>query len=308
MTQAQRTIEKRLAIAWPARAAGRLAQALHAAGPGSVVALDFDNTCIRGDFGEQLHAALCEGLAYALDDERFWSTIAPADGRERLGAAWRDRPQGQARAALVADLMAVYLRRLRRAGVEDAYGWAATLHAGLRVDALQSLARSAFDAARSAPESATEMTAPDGLVVRRPTGLRLRPALRALVDAADRTGLATWIVTATNEWAVAAVAHHVGVPPERVVGNRCVVRDGTIEVERDGPTTWRSGKVEAIDARIGRRPAVAVGDTWTDVEMLDAAEQLGVLIDRGDVELRRLAEQRGWLIVAAEALDQAGST
>lgn len=308
MTQAQQITEARLAAVWPDAAAQRLAQALHAAESGAVVALDFDNTCIRGDFGEQLHAMLCEDLAYALDDERFWSTVDPADGRARLRAAWRAGLDGDARAALVSDLMAVYLRRLRRAGVEDAYGWAATLHAGLRVETLQGLAQRAFDAARSAPESIAEHTAPDGLVVRRPTGLRVRPALRLLVEAAEDAGLVPWIVTATNEWSVAAVAHHVGVSPERVVGNRCVVRDGVIEVEREGPTTWRRGKVEAIDARIGRRPAIAVGDTWTDVEMLDAAEQLGVLIDRGDGELRRLAESRGWLVVPAAALDQTGST
>ena len=92
-------------------------------------------------------------------------------------------------------------------------------------------------------------------------------------------------------------------PSSRIVGNACRVEGDRITAEREGPTTWRAGKVEAIDQYIGRRPVLAVGDTWTDLEMLQSARSLSILVDRGDAELATIADESGWLRVAAGDFD-----
>jgi len=272
-----------------------------------VVTLDFDNTCIRGDLGETLHRHLCEQLAYALDDAAFWATLDPADGRDRLRATWVRRAtwSDEARHAFVVDLMATYDRRLARTGTAGAYAWAATLHAGLAPDALERFAgERVFVPELQTPIERTTATAPDGVEVRVARGLRVRQPVVDLVTALHAIGAEVWIVSATCEWGVRAGAPVIGVPRDRVIGNRCRVVDGRITAEREGATTWRAGKVDAIRQRIARRPVLAIGDAWTDAEMLEHASEIAILVDRGDVGLREHAERSGWHIVPADVLDE----
>lgn len=300
-------IETDLLAGWPGPLAARLGERLAAWGRSDarpVAVLDFDNTCIRGDLGESLHRHLCERLAYALDDEQFWATLDPADGRDRLRDAWGQRDTaGWDRERFVVDLMATYARRLIRTGPAGAYGWATTLHAGLAPGALEWFAGDVFALEQGRASAHRSATAPDGVHVRIADGLAIRPAIVDLVRALDAIGAEVWIVSATCEWGVRAAAPSVGVPVDRVIGNRCRVVDGRITAEREGPTTWRGGKVDAIRQRIARRPVLAIGDAWTDAEMLEHASEVAILIDRGDVSLRDHATRLDWFVVPAEHLD-----
>lgn len=287
----------------PERARGR-----SDAAPRPVVALDFDNTCILGDVGETVHYALCDQFAYALNDEAFWQVIAPEDGRERLRATWNQlRARGVREAAgdpegeaFANDLIAIYARRMRRLGKEAAYQWAPRMHVGLSRTWLHrfSLAHFANEGARAL--ELEERIAPDGTVLKMQRGIRVRTAFREVISLFTAHGFDVWVVSATNAWTVQAVAPHLGVSASRIIGNACRVDGDRITDEREGPTTWRAGKVEAIDHHIGRRPVLAIGDTWTDLEMLRSASDLAVLVDRGDAELAAIADAAGWPRVAAE--------
>lgn len=276
-----------------------------------VIALDFDNTCILGDVGETIHYVLCDRFSYALDDEDFWGVIAPEDGRERLRNSWRelrrqgvtDASQGEDAQAFANDLIAVYARRAARLGKEAAYQWAPRMHAGLSRTWLHRAALAHFEAEGSAPLRTEERIAPDGVRLVMQRGLRVRPAFRELIALFSENGFAVWVVSATNSWTVQAVAPHLGVSSRRIIGNACRVEGDRITDVREGPTTWRRGKVEAIQQAVGRPPVLAVGDTWTDLEMLESATDLAILVDRGDPELASIADERGWLRVPAGFFD-----
>jgi L-threonylcarbamoyladenylate synthase len=127
-------------------------------------------------------------------------------------------------------------------------------------------------------------------------GLRPFKPVRALIAWLDQHGITPWIVSASNPWTVAAVAPLVGIPPARVIGLTTAVRDGLLTAELDGPITYRQGKVDALDQRGLPRPALSVGDAWTDWELLCAAQHAAILLDKGDAALREAAHKQGVLV------------
>ena len=290
-----------LAPHWDPAAHAALERALENAAANEVVALDFDNTCVQGDTGELFHLYLSETLRWDLDN--FADRLDDADGRadfcEKL-ARWR--ATGEGRSALFRALMEAFPRRIEREGAQKTYAWATSLHAGLREDEHRTLSRAMLmregtrDRERLILSRETDEHPP--LIIRR--GLRTRPALRALVEVAADASIPTWVVSATNRWTVEVAAEDLAIPRDRVIGNRTRVDEGRITCEPDGPATWHQGKVDALRA-LGIGVALAGGDSWSDVPMMEYARQ-GLLIDRGDGALRQLAEERGWIIVEAGAL------
>lgn len=287
---------------WRGHADAQLARALHPRNAGRTLALDFDNTCIEGDTGELLHLYLSEQLAWDLP--RFAEQIAPEDGQGELKALIDAYHHGEpVREALVDALMVTFPRRLRREGALRTYTWATALHAGQEVQELQRHARAMLERESQRPRTAETFGGPhnESLTIMR--GIRSRLALGALIDEAKAQGLCPWVISATNEWTVQVAAEDLGVPAARVLGNRSVVREGRITHERDAPVTWRHGKVQAYERYVSgsEPPVLAVGDSWTDFELLEFAED-AILIDRGDAPLREEARSRGWAVVPAEAL------
>lgn len=279
--------------AWPDAARPRIEDALDRAPAGAVIAFDFDNTVIRGDVGETLHYRLAAEGGYA-GTESFWAQIDPEDGRDRIRSSLARAPLDP---DAILDLQAVFLRRLLRLGVAEAYRWAVTLHVDLDAARLHEAALRHAEHESMEPHRVEERTAPDGLRMRMSRGLARRPAVEALRDAARDAGLVDWVVSATNVWAIRAVAPTVGFDASRCLGNRCHEEAGRITARRDGPVTWRAGKVDALAAAAGARPWIAIGDSWTDAELLGAATRLAILVDRGDDALRSHAQTQGWLIV-----------
>ena len=269
-----------------------------------VAVFDFDNTCIRGDSGERMHAWLSEHLLWHRPS--LLAALEPDDGLADVAALWDAQSSGAVdaneRAALTAELIAVFPRRLARVGPAQTYGWATGLLAGLAPEALRAEARRMWQSEVRLTPGATQVQPRGGGAIELSVGLRPRPAVRSLIGALEAAGVEVWIVSATNVWTVEALGTILGVPRHRVIGNACRVVDGVITAEREGPVTWAGGKVEAIERRIGERPLIAFGDSRTDTEMMMHAES-AVLIDRGSEELRQLAAREGWAITAAEQLD-----
>lgn len=271
--------------------------------------LDFDNTCLHGDSGEVLHYHLCETLSYALDDDAFWATIAPEDGRDRLYDHWQrlrrltgDRRQDVAcQEGFDLDLIGVWLRHFQRLGPQATFDWAVTLHAGLSPDQVQTAAAHMFQREAQRPVGRRSV-AIDAMTLHMSQGLRVRPEVRGLIQRLTQGGFDVWLVSATNVWTVQALAPLFGLAPHRVIGNSCHVEGGRITARRDGPTTYLQGKLEAIDVTLGRRPVFAMGDSWSDSVMMEAAET-ALLVDRGDLSLRAYAAEQGWLEVRVNADD-----
>ncbi len=179
-------------------------------------------------------------------------------------------------------LWPVYHRREREEGPVAAYTWAAQ------------------ECVRGLTESQARARAEDllrsGLTEHR---LALRPEMAWLIDLLRRSGWEIWVVSAAVTPFVQVSARQAAIPPQRVLGVE-VARDeaGRFTAGLAEALTYRQGKVEAIRRHIGRAPELAVGDTWTDVEMLDLAGQ-AVLWSAGDAELEATARQAGWWIQPA---------
>lgn len=127
-----------------------------------------------------------------------------------------------------------------------------------------------------------------------------RASVRELVWALHRHGWDVWVVTASAEVLVQAVADRVGIHPNRVVGMRLAVGpDGRYLPGVAPPVTWREGKVEAIALACARDPAFVAGDSQGDLPMLRRA-RFRLVVDRGDEAVRAEARSGGWWTVPAE--------
>ncbi len=122
-----------------------------------------------------------------------------------------------------------------------------------------------------------------------------RPEIEALMHAMTDSGWDVWVVTASAEPIVRAFAPRYKQPADRVIGVDLAVKNGIIQSVLAGPLTYRQGKVDAIDQRIGRRPTFAAGDALTDYEMLHAAPH-ALLFDHNEPELLAAAQSRGWWV------------
>jgi phosphoserine phosphatase len=130
------------------------------------------------------------------------------------------------------------------------------------------------------------------------------PEVRALFDAA-RACAEVWIVSASNRYAIGAAATELGLGAERVIAMTNALAADVLTEHILEPRPNGGGKVRAIEATVGRRPTVAVGNSLHDGEMLDMAE-LGVLVRAVDAEgepppwsegLALRAERGRWLLL-----------
>jgi phosphatidylglycerophosphatase C len=174
-----------------------------------------------------------------------------------------------------------YLARCR-VDASDGYAYAASLMAGLSEATVAASAGRAWSSHRP----------------------YLLPEVRALFDAA-RAQADVWIVSASNRYAIGAAAADLGLVSGRVIAMTNRLEGDVLQPEILTPRPNGVGKVHCIEATIGRRPTVAVGNSVHDGEMLDWAE-LGVLVRAVDAggeppawpeALRLRAEQGGWLLL-----------
>jgi phosphoserine phosphatase len=130
----------------------------------------------------------------------------------------------------------------------------------------------------------------------------VRAALRELAAALLHHGWDVWIVTASPEPIVQAVAPAFGIAPDRVLGFRPTMgTDGRFLAAPFPQVTWKEGKVEALDHIQRGRPDLAIGDTVGDVPML-ARATTAVWLDHGRPVHAADAASRGWLVQPAHEL------
>lgn len=296
-----------------------IAQSRNRSRPGAVV-FDFDNTCVAGDCGALIHRHLSRRFGWAFDDgflaqipasvgheaiARGWSTLATA-----IHAARRD-PSPEALDRLIAEnpaaqklygeLIAIFPRYFALHGAEETYAWATSLYVGLTVDEVERHAREMLHVegrGRMAVET-IEATIGEDSSFSLHRGLRRRPAFASLIERLHGQGMDVRIVSASNAIAVRIASRWTGVAAGRVHGNLALIEGERLGSTPRAPITWGPGKVRLLQQLDLERPLLAFGDSWTDRDLLDFAER-GILIDRGDADLRAYARRQGWAITAAE--------
>lgn len=295
-----------------------IARILQDGAPSPIAVFDFDQTCIYGDIGELFSHYLIEEMAYRFDLQAFWDLIDPRDGRDHIRgliAALAKLPgdarrQSEEYREYLAELGAVYERKYHRDGAAACYEWAVRLHVGMTPAQIHRLTLEAMRREIQAPitREVRHTARGESVVIER--GIRIHQEIRTLMGVLERLGFEVWIVSATNRWSVEAFARHsFGIPASRVLGNQlygqappdeplrlCARADDELSSTTCLPVLYRQGKVDIIREQVGRRPALAFGDTTTDFEMLCDATELAVLIDRGLPELQHEAHARSWAV------------
>lgn len=294
------------------------ARSLSSAGAPPVAVFDFDETCITGDIGELFSHYLIDEMLYRFDLDAFWALIDPQDGRDEIRALVKAlstlKPDARRQSPLyqqyLAEMGAVYMRKYTREGPAPCYEWAVRLHVGMTPAEIRRHTLRAIERELKNPRKKEVRQTSRGNQVTISRGIRVHEEIRQLIPALERAGFEVWIVSATNRWSVEVFAQRAfGVPPNRVLGNQLFAQAGAKEIRQRLatdtchlsattrlPVLYRKGKVDMIEEAIGRRPALAFGDTFTDLEMLQDARELAVLIDRGEPELQREAALAGWAV------------
>jgi phosphoserine phosphatase len=274
--------------------------------PSGAAVFDWDNTCIFNDVGDAtfrwqldqlafrlppdaLHHMLVDrlgsvthlstgvALAHFAEDIRLayaalWPAIKQGEGRNLRGTA--------AHHDLRAKLGALYHQMVQTPaiGAAYAYSWLTQWYGGFTLAEVQELARNAALAGQTEAigEDAWQAATP-GRAGLQGWGFRTHiaphPEMRDLFAALTRADIPTWVVTASYEPLVQAVAAlwHYPVSPTRVLGMRLQLSaQGTAlpYPAQHYPKTYAQGKVDAIERFVGAPPLLVAGDAMTDHAML----------------------------------------
>ena len=303
-----------------------------------VAMFDWDNTVVKNDFGDAV-------TFYSLAHDKF---LAPPSGDWKqtsrfltdaaaaaLAKACSDATPGQplhtsTNAACADEILAIYDDKTTKgepafAGaydhrrLEPAYAWMTQLHAGRTPDELRQLAIEAIDSELAAPQGKTQTIGTHSDIT---AWVRFYDEQRELIAALTSRGFDVWVITASPQDVIRAVAPRVGIAADHVIGVRLLVEGGklTYHLEGCGPVTdgedgiipYVDGKrcfvnkvvfgdrtAAAIDRRPdGKRQAFAAGDSDSDGSFVRDAE-LKLVLDRHKTSLMCLAlgEVHGhWLV------------
>ncbi len=282
-------------------------QKLLSGSPGTAV-FDFDNTLIKNDLGEAvMYYIVLQGLLRA-DLEDFWQELRhdaiDAAIIDRLRKSWDtvEESGGENTGEFLsfADrLLTIYGLVYERAGMEEAYRWTRTLFGFQPAKEMRSISRYVFDYEQTLDVGVWEL--PSGL--RLPRGLRIYTEIQELIAALHEREWDVRIVTASPQEIIQTVSPRWNIPEEKVHGmvlrrrrpdgepeDRAILEPFIVE-----PMTVRAGKVARLRAEGVDVPDLMVGDSIGDFELLQHA-RTGILIDRGNAELRGQAEAAGLLI------------
>jgi phosphoserine phosphatase len=306
----------KLRAAWGEPAVAAVAEAL-ARSRGGRVFFDWDNTVIRGDVGDLVMLAVLAHAPIQRPRPGAWGPLTDR-AEAALDAVFGDddtidpaHPRRDALATLLADIVwretlpdgAPAFAPTRTRAYRGGYFAMAAIVESQPLAARRTLALEAFAQALAAPEGDVVRVGTEGAYeVER--FARVRGAMVAVRMLAEAHGLETWVVSASQEDAVRAVAERVGFEPARVLGARPATSARAFSPVEGAPVmTFDEGKRAAIahhvegaspERALEHRPrvAIALGDSDTDHAMLEDAAELVVLVDRGQPRVTALAARR----------------
>jgi len=283
---------------WVSDVWSRLEPVVRHAGSQTDVAFDLDNTILRGDIGDALFLKLIVEMRYRGDLDHFWKLFPNERAATVLRQYWRalHRTPGKYLAPEqwsrdFADYVVLFMRQYERMlalpdGGRRAYPWVVRLMTGMDAEAVRQMSAQLWSEEMNRPAVPVTIRSVKYGEVEVQGGVRVHDQLLNLIRELVAKHARVWIVTASSDIIAQEAARHLGVEAGRVLGMHLAQRGAQLG-ELEAPVTYREGKANALRQRRAF-PAVAFGDSMTDVEMLRAAK-LAVVIDRGripDTEMR----------------------
>jgi phosphoserine phosphatase len=304
-----------------------------------VAVFDWDNTMMRGDMGDTLMSWLLRNERILQPRDRDWALTnrhLTDDALTTLHAACdRLAAPGQSLATASAagrtcgaEILAIYARGhtvVGRAAWRDEvtptmnrpFAWLTQLLAGHLPNEVHGFALAAYHDAAAMP--ATRDVPEDRFV-------RIHAPMRDLVGALAADGFDVWVVSASPQLAIEAIAPLAGVAADHVVGIRTLVdpESGRLTARVVGCGPFVDGEDQIIPFDTGKRcwinkaifgrpptaqlvpatsaeqrPTLVGGDSDGDIAMLKDASELKLVIDRGRMQVmcNALANRGGrWLV------------
>jgi phosphoserine phosphatase/predicted NAD-dependent protein-ADP-ribosyltransferase YbiA (DUF1768 family) len=131
---------------------------------------------------------------------------------------------------------------------------------------------------------------------------------RELVSYLRSRGVHVFVVSGGPHWLAAVAAkRYFGISATQVIGVRTRIVNGHVSAEVIPPLPFRRGKANAIDTLIGHQPQIIVGNSKSDIPMLEKASLLSIAVNSFGPEhpgfhypseqaLVREAKRRGWAV------------
>lgn len=172
-----------------------------------------------------------------------------------------------------------YTYQLKEYGIEIGYRWTSFIFQGMNKNEYFEVSRKAWE----------RVSVPD-----RDSGVFPQVEMKDLIAYLYHHRWTVYIVTASPEPGIAAVAHLFPVKESNVIGMRQELGgDGKFSHQLIEPYTYGEGKVKAIEERIGVDPDLVFGDSFNDYPMLCRAKQMAVGINRDNPEFAAACAAKG---------------
>jgi phosphoserine phosphatase len=274
--------------------------------PGSVATLDMDNTSLRGDIGEALFLKLIVGMQYRGDQDEFWRLFSDQAAALQLRGYWNrfHRSPGVYLRPVewdpeFVDYVVLFFKQYEKLpsepdGVRGAYPWVVRLMTGFTIDRMDCLCEEVWKDEMNRPEKQIRLRSVRFGTIDIQGGVRIHRQIAELIARLHTAKWQVWIVTASNEYIARVAAARLGVASDKVIGIR-LRRDGDqFTSDIDGVVPYREGKRQAILSR-GLSPALAAGDSLTDVDMLRLAP-VAIVVDRHRIPSSEMTPRTHWLL------------
>lgn len=125
------------------------------------------------------------------------------------------------------------------------------------------------------------------------------PEMKEFLANLEEYGIEIWVMTGSPEFLYQTFVHEeLGIPVDRILGVKTIVRDGVTTSETVHPVTQDWGKSETIYTTIKARPIIVAGNSRGDMEMMDESVGMKLIVnpDNSKIETTHAGNMKGMTV------------
>lgn len=286
-----------------------------------VAVFDWDNTVVKNDVGDATlfwslrNDKIKRPVSWAATNSALTADATAALDAACTGAVGAPLPTST-NTACADEIVSIYDSGKTKAGksawtspvtttINQQYAWVSQLLAGYTPNEVREFARAAFDENMNAEWNPPSKQTVGSMSMN--GYVRIYSQIDDLIGVLKENGFDVWILTASPQYVVDAISHHVGVDPDHVIGIRSVVANGKLTTDlqdcggapKNSLITFDEGKrcwinkviwhetdpVKQLAQNVAaKRPVLVAGDSDTDIAMLKDATALKIVLNRAKVQ------------------------
>lgn len=259
---------------------------------------DFDNTLIFGDQGFNLMYYLILNLKIHAEEEWFWNPEnwkqIPKEEKEKTYELYLSLKKNKDKNSNI-ELLDQFLKifeYLEKKSLESAYRWTKIFYSGYSVKELKEYSEISFQLALK--QNFEFLKLPSGIEIQQ--GIRINSALYELIQTLLNYNWNIYIITASPEIAIQAIAKYWNLPEKNVIGMKLKQKKEILLPEIEEPYTYNYGKYLAFKNIVQDPIYIAVGDSYPDIYLLENAK-ISIFVNHAFKEpLLKIAKEKNFLI------------